>query len=74
MAVRTQKATPAPIPGVRYISKEEGAERLDRAARKWLGMSGEEFVRRYNAGDIPNPDRSEVIRLSSLMQYAESSN
>jgi hypothetical protein len=71
MAVRTQKSTPAPIPGVRYISKEEGAERLDRAARKWLGMSGEEFVRRYRAGEIPDPDRSEVIRVAFLMQYTE---
>ena len=60
-----------PIPGVRYISREEGIERLDRAARKWLGMSGEEFVRRYRAGEIPDPDRSEVIRLSILMEYAE---
>ena len=71
MAIRAEKTTPTPIPGVRYISKEEGAERLDRAARKWLGMSGEEFVSRFNAGDIPDPDRTEVIRLSILMQYAE---
>lgn len=71
MAVRTQETSQTPIPGVRYVSREEGAERLDRAARKWLGMSGEEFVRRYKAGNIPDPDRSEVIRLSILMQYAE---
>jgi hypothetical protein len=60
-----------PIPGVRYVSRDEGIERLDRAARRWLGMSGEEFVRRYRAGEIPDPDRSEVIRLSTLMQYTE---
>jgi len=71
MAIRAEKTTPTPIPGVRYISKEEGIERLDRAARKWLGMPGEEFVRRYRSGDIPDPDRPEVIRLSFLMQYAE---
>ena len=59
------------IPGVRYVSRDEGIERLDRAARKWLGMSGDEFVRRYRTGDIPDPDRSVVIRLSILMQYAE---
>jgi hypothetical protein len=71
MAVRTQESSQKRIPGVRYISKEEGAVRLDRAARKWLGMSGDEFVRRFKAGDIPDPDRTEVIRLSILMQYAE---
>lgn len=71
MAVRFRRKTQRPIPGVRYVTREEGAERLDRAARKWLGMSDEEFVRRYKAGDIPDPDRSEVIRLTILMQYAE---
>jgi len=71
MAIRVLKKSQKPISGVRYISREEGVARLDRAARKYLNMSGEEFVRRYHAGDIPDPDRSEVIRLAMLMQYAE---
>lgn len=71
MAIRILKRSPTPISGVRYVSREEGVARLDRAARKYLNMSGEEFVRRYRAGEIPDPDRSEVIRLAMLMQYAE---
>ena len=71
MAVRTKSTEQTPIPGVRYVTREEGVAMLDEAARKYLNMSGEEFVRRYRAGDIPDPDRSEVIRLSFIMQYAE---
>ena len=71
MAVRTKETEPTPIPDLHYVSREEGVEMLDRAARRWLGMSGEEFVRRYKAGDIPDPDRSEVIRVAFIMRYAE---
>jgi hypothetical protein len=34
-------------------------------------MSGEEFVRKYRAGEIEDPDRSEVIGLSILMHLAK---
>lgn len=51
MAVRFRQKTQRPIPGVRYVSRDEGAERLDRAAHKWLNMSGEECVRRFEAGE-----------------------
>ena len=71
MAIRILKKSQKPISGVRYVSQEEEVARLDRAARKYLNVSGHEFVRRYRAGDIPDPNRSEVIRLAFLMQYAE---
>jgi len=55
-----------------YISRAEGRQMFDRGARKYLGMSGEEFSRRYRSGEIPNPDRPEVVRVSMLMEMAES--
>ncbi|HEY7034198.1 MAG TPA: hypothetical protein VH482_22860 [Thermomicrobiales bacterium] len=57
--------------GIRWISREEGIAILDRQARKSLGMSGEEFVRKYRAGEIEDPDRSEVMRVSILIPYAD---
>jgi hypothetical protein len=71
MAVRTKSTEQTPIPGVHYVTREEGVAMLDYAARKYLDMTGEEFVRRYRANDIPDPDRTEVIRVAFLMRYAE---
>ena len=38
---------------------------------KYLGMSGDEFVRRYRAGEIEDADRSDVIRVAMLIPLAE---
>jgi hypothetical protein len=54
-----------------YITREEGIELLDRQARKYLGMSGEEFIRRYRAGEIEDSCRSDVVRISMLIPFAE---
>jgi hypothetical protein len=55
------------IKGVKYVSRAEACRILDRQARKYLGMSGEEFVRRWRAGEIEEPDRSEVLRVAMLI-------
>lgn len=52
-----------------YISLSEGREILDRQARKYLGMSGEEFLRKYEAGEI-STDCSDVMRVSMLIPFA----
>jgi len=57
--------------GIRYVTHLEGIEILDRQARKYLGMSGDEFVRRYRSGEIDDPDRSDVIRVAMLIPLAE---
>jgi hypothetical protein len=56
---------------MKYVSSEEGREILDRQARKYLGMSGEVFVREYRAGRIPDPDRSEVRRVAMLIPLTD---
>lgn len=56
---------------ITHISRREGARLLDRQARKYLGMSGEDFKRQYRAGTIDDPERSEVIRVSLLLPFAE---
>lgn len=56
---------------INYISRQEGSRLLDRQARKYLGMSGDEFKRRYQAGTIEDPERSAVLRVSLLLPLAE---
>lgn len=52
------------------ISREEGKELLDPQARNYLNMSGEEFARRYHAGEL-DYEQSEVIRVSYALSFAE---
>lgn len=56
------------------LSREEGRDLLDRQARRYLGISGEEFIRRYDAGEYGDPDdRSKnppaVMRLVMLLPF-----
>jgi hypothetical protein len=37
--------------GVRLLNDEEARQHFDRSARRLLGISGEEFLRRYDAGE-----------------------
>jgi hypothetical protein len=56
------------IPGVILLSPEEAYELFDRHARKHLGISGEEFLRRWDAGEIgPVPDTPEGRGLGELV-------
>lgn len=40
------------LPPIKELTQEEARELFDRQARAWLGISGEEFIRRYDAGEI----------------------
>lgn len=45
------------LPEVVWVSPEEGRRMFDEVARAWVGMSGEEFLRRYDAGEFADmPD------------------
>jgi hypothetical protein len=59
------------IEGVKYVSRAEACRILDRQARKYHGMSGEEFVRKWRAGEIEDPDRSDVLRVAMLIPLTE---
>ncbi|MBI4312850.1 MAG: hypothetical protein HY681_13875 [Chloroflexi bacterium] len=50
------------------LTYEEGLEVFDRAARRYLGMSGEDFLKAWNEGkyenvDIDTPELMSVIML-----------
>jgi hypothetical protein len=59
---------------VDVLSAEEGLALFDRRARRELGISGEEFLRRWEAGlHRPIPDTPEgwkVGRLVMMMPFA----
>ncbi len=48
----------------------QGRELFDAAARRNLGISGDDFLARYDAGEIRNPDRPEVMRVLMLRPFA----
>ena len=56
---------------VRIIDQEEGIEILDEAAKKYLGISGDEFLKRWDAGEyVGKADTPEIMRVASLIPIA----
>ena len=64
---------PDEIPGVHAVSKQEAHELFEEQAMKTLGISGDEFVRRWEAGEYqPVPDDTEgrkIARLSMIIGF-----
>jgi hypothetical protein len=55
------------LPPIVELSEDEGRALFERQARKYLGMSGDEFLRKWDAGEIDDPDRSEVLTVVFLI-------
>jgi hypothetical protein len=60
--------TPTPEP----VSEQEGFTLLDAQAQARLGISGDEFLRRWDAGEYDGPenDRPEVVKVAMLIPLA----
>lgn len=52
---------------IRELGPEEWDQRVDEKARALLGMSGEEFERRLNSGEIDIDDSPEVTRVAMML-------
>jgi hypothetical protein len=62
-------AEAAPTTG---LTREEVRSLVDRQARRYLGISGEEFRRRWDRGEYADdPDRAGLIRLAFLLPFAD---
>ena len=61
MATERQRQT-YELPEIREIADEEAQRIFDRNARKYLGMSGDEFLRKWDAGEIEDPDQTHNVR------------
>jgi hypothetical protein len=55
------------------LSAEEGRDLFEHEARRLLGISGDEFLRRWDAGDyrdLPDtPDAWKAMRLAFLIPF-----
>ena len=59
--VQVQEATP-----------EEGCAILDRAARRWLGISGDEFLTGWRNGAFADDDENpDLAKVALLVPFAE---
>lgn len=62
-----------PIPAVREISRAEARSIFDAQARKLVGLSGAEFLRRYDAGEfdalLDAPEHPELMELLALESF-----
>jgi hypothetical protein len=48
--------------GIRFLDDDEAREDFDREAQRLLGISGDEFLRRYKAGEYANPQDDRELR------------
>jgi hypothetical protein len=56
------------LPPIRWLSDTEGKELFDREAREHLGISGDEFLRRWDGGHYDeDPDRPEIVHLVMMI-------
>ena len=61
-------------PEVVYVRPEEGRRMFDELARKWTGLSGEEFIRRWEAGKyadlVESEDNRHIVELVLMIPFA----
>lgn len=63
-----QEEDPYAIEGIHLLTAEEGYAFFDHQSRILLGVSGEEFLRRWDAGEYgPVPDTAEGRKLGRLV-------
>jgi len=66
--VTKSKKKPDHEPGPDEMTLEEGWELLNARAQMYLGISGAEFLERWDAGYYDDdPDRPEVMRVVSVI-------
>jgi hypothetical protein len=63
--VAKRKAQAAPPDDI-FISQEEGWEILEENAQRLLGMSAEEFIRRWDSGEL-KVDRPRIMDVAALL-------
>ena len=54
------------------LTASEGRKLFNAAAQHYVRMSGDEFLRRWDAGeyDAPECDRSDIVRVAMLIPFA----
>lgn len=69
--VAKSKAKPrARLPPVRVLNEAESRAFIDARARERLGMSVDEFERKWQAAEFENPDQGDLIGIAILLGLA----
>jgi hypothetical protein len=56
---------------IRELTPEEGRALLDREARRYMGMSADEFIQAWESGKFADhPDQSDVMYVALLLPFA----
>lgn len=55
---------------VTEVSRDEGRRMFDRAAQEALGISGGDFLARWDAGEYEDNDDPMVTRVAMLIPFA----
>lgn len=55
---------------VRELSPAEGRALFDKSARRLLGISGDEFLARWDSGDYKDEHGNAVIHVAMLIPFA----
>ncbi len=59
--------------GIRFLDDDESRAYFDRQAQRLLGISGDEFLRRYDAGDyereLDDRELRAVMKLTMLTDF-----
>ncbi len=63
------KAASRKTAGPGEADREEGKEILDRAAHRYLQMSGDEFMAKWDAGEFPEVDQPDVLNVALLLPF-----
>ena len=64
-----RKLKASPKTPAKILTREEGKRLLDQQARHFLKMSGDEFLRKWNAKEFDDPDRPEVMQVAFLAPF-----
>lgn len=51
------------------VDQERGRDILDRAALRWLNMSGVEFAKRWDSGEFVDDPSPAVTKVSLLLPF-----
>jgi len=54
---------------VEEVTPEDGVRLFDAAARRFLGISGPDFLMRWDAGVFKGDERNEVFHVSMLIPF-----
>ncbi|MHB8575285.1 MAG: hypothetical protein ACYDCQ_08120 [Dehalococcoidia bacterium] len=55
--------------GVEFITQDELWQIIDEQARGCLGISGEEFARKWKNGEFEDPDRPELMHIAIMLPH-----